>query len=287
MSDPCDNPKPGSQLASACSCQNSSKALDKALKDYDNQLEQYNTQSAAYTKYQNDLQDWQGRYDREKSSFSNQKQGGTCSAGWNCGNSNCPTGWTNDGSVSGAQGNCQICFGIICANTGCSVSCRPDDQNIANHMSDWVNSNPKPSVVSQPSQPSAPSGNNIQCCSQLFQNITANSANFDNIKQQCTQQIQNAINDASKPPPQPTPTPTVPTPTPTSTLTNSKNQANSTDSIVIMGQSVKKTTLYIIIGVIVVLLIVSSCLVSIVLLAGDNDNVGDLSNLRNNFQYFQ
>lgn len=77
---------------------------------------------------ENAIKKWQAKYDQIRDSLSKQRQDGSCAAAWNCGNSNCPSGWINDGSVHGTQGNCDICLGIACAQTGCRVKCRkPDD----------------------------------------------------------------------------------------------------------------------------------------------------------------
>jgi hypothetical protein len=80
-------------------------------------------------------------------------------------------------------------------------------------MSGWNSRNPQPTEPTfNENPPTAPSGNNIQCCSQLFSDISAASVNFTNIQQQCSQTIQNQINDATRPPPT-TPPPTTPPPT--------------------------------------------------------------------------
>ena len=185
----CATAQSGTQLGSLCACSASSSALQSALTSYENQFTLYNTEQANYSTYVNAQAKWLELYNTEQNSFSSQRQGSsTCAPAGNCQNSagGCQNGWGSDGTISGNVDNCNI-WGV---STGCRVQCSPNQATISNHMSSWQNSNPAPAVVVNPgNSPSAPSGINIQCCSQLFSNITANSVNFSDINQQCGQKI--------------------------------------------------------------------------------------------------
>ena len=209
MSDPCKNPDATNpQLISACGCQKAANALADAFNVYEQTVESNNQLDAAYNNqmsvYNTQLSQWQQKYNEQKANYESPRQNGGCAPAWTCSNSTCPSGWQNDGSVGGNQGNCSICSPSagkipgICANTGCAVKCRPSDNTVTQQMNTWQAQNPPPTQPAKPAttDPNPPTGNNIQCCSQMFSNIDATSATFSNIQQNCTQTITNTINQA-------------------------------------------------------------------------------------------
>lgn len=124
-------------------CENGIKIAEARLKGNEEKLKHKNLERDAWrvrqnthnskhegerTKREQEIQKWNTRYQAIRDNLAKQRQDGSCAAAGNCGNSNCPSGWVNDGSVHGWQGNCDICLGILCAQTGCRVKCRkPDD----------------------------------------------------------------------------------------------------------------------------------------------------------------
>jgi len=203
MSDICTNPDPTNpQLLSACGCQTAANALADAFNVYEQTVESNNAIDAVYNNqmdiYNTELSQWQQKYNAQKGELQSPRQQGGCAPAGNCSASSCPGGWDSDGSINGNTDNCNICFGKLCGTTGCQVNCKPSNDTITQQMNTWQSQNPAPF---QPAKPAIqvvnpPTGNNIQCCSQMFSNINAASANFSNIQQNCTQSITNTINQA-------------------------------------------------------------------------------------------
>ena len=209
MSNICKNAGSNQQLMAACSCESAANSLDKAVKQYEQQVQQHGIDCAnymnAWNNYQYDHQNWVSRRDQRKSDLANEDKYAKCGA---CGsNDGCPSGW-------GWNRNNNGCWGDWLPGTGCQQVCRRTSDQIDRDMSNWYASNPAPQ---QPgggwngqcnpcSTCNAPTGNDITCCSQLFSDIKADSANFSNISQNCKNTINDMIKKAiaPKPPPKPT-----------------------------------------------------------------------------------
>jgi hypothetical protein len=203
----CDNAPAGSQLASACACQNASAALATSLTQYGTDFSNYTT---AVAKHNSDHSAWKQRRDAKKQALADEDSYRGCGA---CGsNAGCQGGYRWERNANG----CGF------ANMGCEQVCRRNNDQVERDMSGWYSQNPEPTLNS--TKPTPPSGSNIQCCSQLFSNITADSANFSNISQQCSQQIASQIASAG----------------------SSGGSGGSGGS----GDKKSKTTLYIVIGVV-------------------------------------
>jgi hypothetical protein len=227
----CVNPAPGTQLASACACQAGVDALTSQVTAYTSALADYKTNNDLYNKYISDKSVWQNRYDTEKASFTASIVGSsTCAPAGNCNASNCPDGYHNNGEYQGYANNCDI--GLI--QSGCRSNCSPNSDTIDSHMGTWTQNNPPPATVPQPQQPTAPGGSNIQCCSQIFQGIKADSVDFSGLVQKCTQQINDQIKQA----------------TGTGAETGTGNTTINTSS------NSKYTTYYIIGGIVLLLIII-------------------------------
>lgn len=240
-----------SDLENLKACKKASDALfsqidaNQKLTNYYNDvtMKQYEsdhlTWQNKHTDWKTSHDDWKRRYDTEKSQYANARKDGSCNAASFCPNSNCPSGYTDDGSVTGLQSNCDICvwfFGEICTKTGCHKSCKPDDQNLNKHMTDWLESNKEPSEpMNEPKIPSQPQLNltpaSVSCCANIS-NIVGSTVTDSQISQlnQCTQSIAKQIDEAESDKPTPTvkspenSTPTVESPdNPTPTVKDPEN----------------------------------------------------------------
>jgi hypothetical protein len=165
----------------------------------------------------------------------------------------------NDGTYTGgafSHENCSICDLLGCRVTGCKASCKYNDDNIASYMATWVQRNPQPQLTVQKpvflQEP--PTGNNVQCCSQLFENINATSVNFSNISQNCSQSITNQINALLATTAPPTTTPTVTTPVPTTPAIMTPTPAPVTPMSMLIGYATKYQS-YIPLAIIAILLL--------------------------------
>jgi hypothetical protein len=193
---PCINPQPGSQLASACACQDAANALAQQLTDYNTAYEAYGIAHAQWVN--TDYPAWQLSVTNETTSLTNEIKTTACGE-------SCPTGWDELNYTL-----CSIGYHIR--------TCKRQSTTVTNDLNTWLIYHAAPA---EPVQPAAPNGSNILCCSQIFQGITAENINFTNIVQECNQNIQNqivagavgdtaanAINSMTTPPP------TVPVTTP-------------------------------------------------------------------------
>lgn len=188
-------------LASPCGCLESSNALATAVNTWETAITQYNSDFTTYqtadAKYVIDKQKWDTDKTNKVNELTNEKRN------WN----NCidANRAYNDGyceqdiapnwkQVGWTQSNCGFYRKGICQRSA---------QQVTNDLIPWLSQNPEPirPQIFNKTFPSAPTGNNIQCCSQIFDNIDATSVNFNNIKQQCSQEINRQIIEAQLPPP--------------------------------------------------------------------------------------
>ena len=198
MSDLCSSGQQSDlNLRTMCKCLSDSELLKNAVNEYHNTIETNNQLTANYTeqeqKYISDKSEWDNRHNNNQDSVNNQRTWSGCAAANSC---DMAKGWCNgDWTAEGSTESCQICWGPICANTGCKAQCKLSDDKRRAVDQDWVNQNRPPNPPPKPDfkNPDPPNVN-IQCCSQLFQNINAGSIQFSNISQNCTQEINNQIN---------------------------------------------------------------------------------------------
>ena len=194
-------------LSSPCSCLASSNAIIKAVDAYETQIKKYNADHAQsqsdHAKWNSDNTIWETNKQNKENQLTNEIKSAACGpAGTNqkC-DSAFGSGWIKD-NHQGCQFNCVNFFGANACTAGYQDNCKRSQDQIKADMGPWLSQNPKPKKPADFAQtfPSAPSGNNVQCCSQIFDNINATNINFDNIKQQCSQEINkqiiNAVSDA-------------------------------------------------------------------------------------------
>lgn len=186
-------------LASLCACKKASDDLSSSLTTYKKQIDDYNLGLERHkelkAKYNNDLSRWETNKQNEKNRLSGEIKAARC--GWpdmqSCSDA-FGSGWITNNS----QGGCYY-QGAFGANyPGNQNNCKRSDAQVDTDLGPWLSSNPSPKDPGpyQGKQPIAPSGNNINCCSQLFNDIDATNVNFSNITQNCSQIIQTKIEEA-------------------------------------------------------------------------------------------
>lgn len=113
----------------------------------------------------------------------------------------------------------------------------------------------EPSIPSERQPPRFDSQNNIQCCSQIFNdiNVQGGAAEFTNINQNCQQRITNELNKQV-----PTTATTTAASTTTAATTSAPTTAASTPTQESESQSTNQNTIIIIIIVVLFLLLLSS-----------------------------
>lgn len=280
----CDNPTPGSQLANACSCKTASESLSKSLTDYETALATYVQKNADNSNRQQKRQDWEnlvGNFSdliQIKSDLKTEAHNWNSCMAW----SDTSPGHHNDwcehdvgqGWYHAGQdgGGCTKGFGK-------GVCKRTQDQVERDFAQSHNNRKPE-ADLSIGAAPSAPTGNNIQCCSQLFSGISGASVQFSDIQQKCTQQIESQIANASKPPP-PTINPPTINPPPINQPTDSSPISPQTDSpptqnsilTKVFGITNTKRNEIITFAVIIIIccLIISSSILLMVMSSGQNN----------------
>lgn len=172
------------QILSICSCKKSSESLASSMKVYSDSIEsdamlsaKYNADMNAYNLAQST---WDTSHQNKVSDLANEKV--TMPCGEDC--------WGN-WHIDSKEG-CGLYF---------KRTCKRDESGVTADIQGWLGENPQPIKPNAPSlaHSAPPSNINIACCSQLFSGITANSVNFDNVSQQCTQQIGSQLASAAAP----------------------------------------------------------------------------------------
>ncbi|NDC95113.1 hypothetical protein EB118_12495 [bacterium] len=201
----CDNAKEGTSLYLACMCKKASEELEKSAKIYNTTLEKYNKKlvefNNAQSKYEGDIRDWRNRRDNKRKDLSNERSYrgcGTCGGG----NQGCQGGWEWADNNNG----CNLCLGKLCSNSGCEQICKRSGGEIDREMNSWYAGNPEPQAPSDKEfkslesvvKDNVPRGNQVTCCSQMFENVTAQSVNFNDVKQNCNNKIDQDIQNAQK-----------------------------------------------------------------------------------------
>lgn len=186
--DPCDNPPAGSQLETSCSCKKNSQALEDALKIYTDSIEENARINANNQKLQNDYNTshskWKSDRDAERSRLSTERKLSPCEWVPVCKDN----GWHS-------SGNNVACPGI----SGWSSQCYRDPSKVDTDILNWdaVNKEPVAPSLLNVTPVNAPTGINIVCCSQIFENISADSLKFENLSQECSIKIDDDISKAS------------------------------------------------------------------------------------------
>jgi len=196
--DPCTNALAGSQLASACACQRGMEALETAISTYELDYLAWTAAEAEYNQKYREWQTahsaWETKKNTDLAAFMDQKREWIRCVVWTNVNghddwcaSDIEPGWVQ---VSAAQYDCAWGSG--------KGTCSPGPSAKTSFLTKWAIANP------EPLQPLAHAAFgktlpplNIQCCTQLFSNITAASVDFDKISQDCSQNIGDQIDEAA------------------------------------------------------------------------------------------
>ncbi len=262
----CNSPK-NEQERSLCACQQSTNALVKLLDDYTARYVQYTASVAEYnrldTEYKAALSSWTSRMEAERSRLGNEDSYRKCGG---CGtNQGCQSGWRWDRQEG-------------CGFLGCRAICKRNNDQIDRDMSAWYSANAKPQPPNKDAivlaVPTAPSNNNIMCCSQIFSdiNVEGGSAELSNINQNCSQKIDNAIKAGGS---QPSGTSGTSTPSTPSTSAQSTNASGASSSSTSSSPAVKTTfgidnRKFVVLGGVACAAIVSSSILSLLISAASS-----------------
>jgi hypothetical protein len=203
ISPQCANPDPkNTLLQTVCLCEKSLIDLDIAVNKYNDGMKIFDEQTILYKQWTTDNDQWIQKYKAKELELRSESRTGSAQVG--CWNSSCDPGWQSDGSVN--SNNCSCTPGVCWA---CCVRCVRSENQVLLELSQWIQNNPQPIQPQLPVAPSAPSGNNIICCTQDFSGIDASNVNFSNVMNNCSLNIQQTIQNLSQ---TSTPQPSIPQP---------------------------------------------------------------------------
>lgn len=188
-------------LLSPCSCLASTNAIVELVDQYKKNIDTYNADyiksEQVYAQYKIDYTNWEKNKQNKINELNNERKllnnclnanGGYTDAF--CEN-DIGSGWYQ---VGWEQSYCGLYRRGVCQR-------RP--QQVINDIGPWLSQNPEPPKPPPFSKefPKPPSGNNIQCCSQVFDNFSTISGNINlnDINQQCTQEINKKITQVATP----------------------------------------------------------------------------------------
>lgn len=181
--DPCANAIKGSQLEIACNCRKTLEKLNDAVDLYKVQIDKQNNDQKAMNQWNQKKAARKEVLNKERKKWNNCVDGNLCNSkpdAW-CTN-DLGSGWIFDTCI---QDDCGLYRRGVCKRSEENIN------SILNKEFDIIKP-PEPVAIGD-----APSGNNIQCCSQIFNDITADNVEFNKISQQCTQIIDEKINGVS------------------------------------------------------------------------------------------
>ena len=202
-SDICKTAVPGTALYDKCLCANAFDAYAERTQAFKDQMATYNARIIARDNYLRQKSAWDAKYTTQQSIYQQEITNGpakyflydplmiergiqalssTCAG--------CNPGYTSAGTWQwSVPGN-------ALASTYCYEKCKRTPAEVNVDMNKWRSTNPPPTLVDVPSIPVLPSGDNIQCCLNIMQNITAN--NIDDVNQICNQKIVQEIEKESQ-----------------------------------------------------------------------------------------
>ena len=218
-------------LAQPCACLKASNAISTALDLYQTQTTQYNTDltshNAAESQYQLDHSTWLTNKQNKINQLSSEIKAAGC--GWPK-HQSCEDAFGSGWIEYNEQGGCKF-WSPTFYISGNQYNCKRSQDQITTDLGQWLSQNPEPSEPPAFSE-SLPnfSSNNINCCSQVFSNISASTVNFTDIKQSCNQTILDGINAAKQNNPTTSTTPTSTTPTSGSPTSGTKPTSGSPTS---------------------------------------------------------
>ena len=192
-----------------CACLDATQTFKKAFEMYIKDLKKYNENTKSYKEWKKAWNDWNsktGGFDVYKNHGVNAQfwandHDGTC---WWGENWNSAHQWCHDmASAKGLDGKHYWArkWGMCKGRYG-NFLCGKPDETVTKQLLEYANAEPKAWLgLAEPTPPQPVSGNNIMCCSQLFEDIKVNGGNadFSNVIQNCLQKITTKLtkNDTS------------------------------------------------------------------------------------------
>ena len=257
----CTKPNLSQQEQSLCSCKLATETMIKTLN-------QYTKDYLAYTDYianRNNIIEKHNKWRNMSGEFSNwatrkqqlideRKIWNNCIA-WSgvYGHDDWCRGDTGFAKQSGAgQHGCALGWG--------KGECQRDDGQVIEQLRREGYNAAEPSIPGERQPPRFDSQNNIQCCSQIFSDISVKggAAEFSGINQNCQQRITNELN---KPAPTPAAGSPLSTSTPSTSTPSTSTPSTSTPSTSTPSTSTNQQMIIIVIVIVIILLM--SCSSSI------------------------
>lgn len=201
-SDVCKDSVIGTPLGDKCLCVQEFDAYARRTTDFEDQMVEYHNQLAARTKYLADDATWHQNYNYNRNFYESDLRyyghdgyqfdytastcGGDCDVNFDS-NRSLDKSWEPTGNWQYGYNHEQF---PVCQN-----ECKLTSQSVDELMDAWKYLNQAPSFVDSPTMPNIPSGDNIQCCVNIIQNVNAN--NIADINQKCSQSITEQITEAA------------------------------------------------------------------------------------------
>jgi hypothetical protein len=198
----CSNTGNDLQKKNACNCQNALDKLYQALTDYENNMKTYNKNFDHYNEMTQRYNDWTNKtgafymFKAPYDALANEGRWGKCAA-WPAVSSGSHDGWCNSDLGTSGWIDANEPGGHGCGPGFGSLTCKrsPSQVDIDFNKEHPEYQAVKPKVPAKPDMPYAPTGNNIECCSQIFNDIKASDVKFNNVMQQCQQTINQSFNN--------------------------------------------------------------------------------------------
>ena len=204
IKDSCKNPTTDT-LKASCTCITGFENLERMVDQYETNSIKYTKDQSDYQTYLTALSNWNKKKSDESSRLeNNQYNGPTKFINWA---NVLDSPWARLGLFLPACGGCGINDGNVTYTDvsknweyddvfSCHDICKLTPDGLSIKLNQWVMSNPPPTEVVKPNQPSAPKGIDIQCCVNLMTNL--NASNISNNTQSCKQTITNQISTAAE-----------------------------------------------------------------------------------------
>jgi hypothetical protein len=289
MTDACDDPTalantPG--LKSACDCKKSVDEITRALDDYEEQQNTYKNDLESYRRYQKLHDDWQnkrGNYAQYKNYGS--KNPFRIEWGWSGDDTNQLCKDCANGKSIGSERHCYSTADNRLGANGYNDTarngdwgwhagwigtrkfwtCEKSDQQIAIENQQYTQYEPNSDGntvwkgLAEPQKPSFNANINVQCCSQIFSDIQAETVSIEDAKVNCAQNINDKIDNAAT---------GIPSEAGSGTPSTSPSSSNAILNKIKTTLNISDNMVIPVIVVVIVLCIISCCMVSMLLFLG-------------------
>jgi hypothetical protein len=245
-------------LLFACQCLQTLESEENTFRAYQNAINLYACDKTNYDAYLALKDVWNSLRNEKKADIERERFSECVDKGSKCEDAN--PEYTLDTARSKDE-----CTGAVTGGGRTTViqkdllTCKYNDMAVQTRLRAWEAGTPPPPEVYAPQTPSVFRPGNVQCCSQVWQNVDAGTSNvqFNNIRQQCVTTISESLKKVPTSQSTPTPLPTAPTsptsptspspyPSPTSPTPPSSSPTLSKTMTIIVGSAI---------GILVLLLI--------------------------------